>query len=264
MTTTIHDELTSQHRCTYCHEKIALADGLNNNYPYLVCRVCGRKERENYQLLKLRGLQRYSIKQAIKKWYGIKRGEVEDRAAENCTCCEFFIEELEVWVGDGQYEEKELLRHGCENCPVYEKTGVAGCRETPYEEWLNHHGDCHYLFISPNKIVLEIKCEECRNIVTREIEFLETTLCGLDKEIEDLLGRLEIRGVTMNNKLSLMFENSQIAGEVLALTGMLINELEQNCPEALQRQRIAELANEYHSKLEKIRANNLKMQKDGE
>ncbi len=61
-----------------------------------------------------------ALKGSIRKWEGIAEGEGTDGGWNDCPLCIMFI--------DGEPEP-------CAGCPVYVKTGVGGCGETPHEMW---------------------------------------------------------------------------------------------------------------------------------
>lgn len=59
-----------------------------------------------------------AIKRGIQKWQAIVQGRKADSGTIDCALCE------------------EFLKHSCVGCPVYERTGKAGCADAPYEtEW---------------------------------------------------------------------------------------------------------------------------------
>ena len=96
-----------------------------------------------------------ALKGSIKKWYKIAYEDGEDIGTDNCPLCKLFYTD-----------------YGCGNCPVAEKTGEWGCRETPYDEWSKHHDDKPHSFAYP----LKAECPECKEIAIKEYEFLKSLL----------------------------------------------------------------------------------------
>lgn len=57
-----------------------------------------------------------AIHGSIKKWEGIRDGQLADLAQENCPLCQMF------YIDSTWNTEKE-----CTGCPIREKTGYPGC-----------------------------------------------------------------------------------------------------------------------------------------
>jgi hypothetical protein len=60
------------------------------------------------------------LKGSIGKWYAIAFEGGVDSGIFNCDLC------------------KKFSRINCEGCPVYEDTGLKGCKGTPYITWDNY------------------------------------------------------------------------------------------------------------------------------
>lgn len=74
-----------------------------------------------------------SLRESIKHWEAIVRGEEPDMANETCPLC---------------YEYDDNSLHLCENkynekCPVYRYTGVDQCRNTPWITWNQAQNNLH-------------------------------------------------------------------------------------------------------------------------
>ena len=65
-----------------------------------------------------------ALRGSIKKWEGIVAGKVVDRGADNCPLCVKFV----------------LKTRTCSGCPVSEKTGAPGCKQSPWERWVCNGG----------------------------------------------------------------------------------------------------------------------------
>jgi len=96
----------------------------------------------------------------IKKWEAIAAGEGAD--VDNCLLCELFAED-------------------CEGCPIYIKTHLRGCVNTPYDDWVGHQEHSHS---RPGKKFFEIECPECERIACEQLEFLKSLLSELLSENE--------------------------------------------------------------------------------
>ena len=66
-----------------------------------------------------------ALRGSIKKWRAIVAG-TEDDFGMSCELCKRFCARW-GWIC-------EIPSTG-ERCPVYERTGVPGCEETPYDQW---------------------------------------------------------------------------------------------------------------------------------
>ncbi len=87
------------------------------------------------------------LEQTIDDWTWLSEGPL-GRVKKNCPLCD---------------------AHGiCNTCPIKEKTGRSGCRDTPYREWEDHLDEKH------KGKGLKVICEECRRLVLKELEFLKT------------------------------------------------------------------------------------------
>ena len=60
-----------------------------------------------------------ALKQSIQKWEKIVAREGVDQGCKNCPLCELFNQRPNY----------------CAGCPVYERTGVDSCSNTPYTTW---------------------------------------------------------------------------------------------------------------------------------
>ena len=58
-----------------------------------------------------------ALEGSIEKWQKIVDGTGRDESISNCPLC------------------IEFFKNGCRGCPVYRKTEVAICRDTPYDDW---------------------------------------------------------------------------------------------------------------------------------
>ena len=65
-----------------------------------------------------------ALKGSILKWKKIVAGTSFDSGGSNCPLCLLFA-------------QRQL---SCSGCPVYEKTGEAECRDTPYKRWQSAGG----------------------------------------------------------------------------------------------------------------------------
>lgn len=61
-----------------------------------------------------------ALKGSINKWIKIVRGTGADDGERNCPLCNLF----------------NTPESDCIGCPVFEKTGVSFCRDTPYMGWI--------------------------------------------------------------------------------------------------------------------------------
>ena len=58
-----------------------------------------------------------ALKGSIRKWEKIVAGTGQNEGPNNCPLCALFF------------------HNDCRGCPVYEKTGMVGCLDTPYTEY---------------------------------------------------------------------------------------------------------------------------------
>lgn len=63
---------------------------------------------------------REALEGSIRKWEAIVAGTGTDKGGRNCPLCQMF--------------NRDNKTH-CVGCPVREHTGLAACRNTPYEPW---------------------------------------------------------------------------------------------------------------------------------
>lgn len=95
-----------------------------------------------------------ALKGSIAKW---DREEVEDYGVCNCPLCLLYYDSFLI---------------ACSDCPVYEKTRLFLCHETPYDKWRNHHNQKHDRDISP----YSTQCPTCKEIQKEEADFLKSLL----------------------------------------------------------------------------------------
>ena len=62
---------------------------------------------------------------SIKKWYGIAYYNRYNGGRLDCPLCNLYF-----------YEE-DVLEVGCEGCPVKDVTGLQGCNDTPYQQYVH-------------------------------------------------------------------------------------------------------------------------------
>lgn len=63
-----------------------------------------------------------ALKGSIAKWEAIVLGQGVDRGPDNCPLCKQFRKIKERFVS-------------CAGCPVAQRTGLNGCKGTPYEDY---------------------------------------------------------------------------------------------------------------------------------
>lgn len=90
---------------------------------------------------------------SIEKWEAIVAGTGEDHGTDNCDLCAGF-HDLD-----------------CDGCPVAAKTGLKGCRRTPYTLWDTHMRVAHE---DGNRKVAG--CAECDRLAQAELDFLRSLL----------------------------------------------------------------------------------------
>ena len=96
------------------------------------------------------------LKKTKKKWDNIIDENGLDKGIANCAFCQTY------------YSVEDM---SCsENCPIFIFTGVHGCVETPYIEWILHHEDKHENYEFPHRGVI---CPECLELAKAERKFLD-------------------------------------------------------------------------------------------
>jgi hypothetical protein len=95
-----------------------------------------------------------ALKGSIRKWERIIDGKGIEDGNENCPLCKLFY-----WTVD------------CRGCPVSKKTKINCCSKTPYDEWHDHQTDKHNKFEE-----LKIRCETCKKLAQKELDFLKSLL----------------------------------------------------------------------------------------
>lgn len=66
-----------------------------------------------------------ALQGSIEKWEAIVAGTGADYAVENCPLCTRFYDR----------EDDRSCVIGREKCPVYKRTGLPRCMESPYDKW---------------------------------------------------------------------------------------------------------------------------------
>ena len=100
-----------------------------------------------------------ALERSIIKWYGVIDGTVLDHSSKNCSLCKRFR------IVQNQFT--------CLECPVKEKSGENGCRNTPYEYWVAHHRKNHGNQPFPT-YGMRIQCSKCYELAVREVNFLKS------------------------------------------------------------------------------------------
>lgn len=107
-----------------------------------------------------------ALKGSIKKWERIvKTTTAKDDGIHNCPLCKLFHSTM----------SKNYLSESCLACPIYNKTNVFFCNETPYQEWTSHHNkteDNHRY----------AGCKECLTLAKSELKFLKSLLPKMVKK----------------------------------------------------------------------------------
>ena len=100
------------------------------------------------------------IQESIAKWEAIRDGKGVDQGHYNCPLCH------------------EYYYRRCAGCPIQEHTGEMYCIDTPYDKWANHHNEHHLLesYYAKEITVFTIHCDECKQLVEEEINFLTLIL----------------------------------------------------------------------------------------
>jgi hypothetical protein len=86
-----------------------------------------------------------ALKGSVTKWERICNGIGCDHGGEDCPLCQ------------------EI---GCRDCPIAQYTGNEQCRNTPYEEWIEHNNECHHGYSR------RVYCSTCQEIAEKELHFL--------------------------------------------------------------------------------------------
>lgn len=111
-----------------------------------------------------------AIKKAInEKWTNILNGSI-DRGCNDCALCKLYYKTVCLETDRNQYN----YYHCCGECPIRKKTGETNCRNTPYEEWADHHYKLRKK--NHNYMYKQIRCSECKVIAQNELEFLKSLL----------------------------------------------------------------------------------------
>lgn len=106
-----------------------------------------------------------ALKGSIKKWEKIvKSTTAKDEGIYNCPLCKLFHTTM----------SRNYLSESCMACPVYNKTNVFFCNETPYQEWSNHQYGEHYNRTEDNHRY--VGCKECLKLSKEELKFLKSLL----------------------------------------------------------------------------------------
>ena len=98
---------------------------------------------------------RKALEESIIHWQENAAGEGDMRfGPSGCRLCQ-------ISAGD------------CSGCPVRDKIGEAGCRNTPWEEIFKHYIVNHFLKSHKSKVPhLEADCPTCRALAEKEAAFL--------------------------------------------------------------------------------------------
>lgn len=91
------------------------------------------------------------LEKSINKWKRIITGKGLDRDIENCALC------------------KEYYNNNCNDCPVFLKTDMYGCGNTPYDKWSLHQARMH-----KDKAVSRVYCDVCKRLAQKELKFLQS------------------------------------------------------------------------------------------
>ena len=104
-----------------------------------------------------------ALEGSIKKWTAIVRStKAEDRGVRNCPLCQLFFSDY------------------CMGCPVEKKTGVSGCKGSPYIDWIEHMQRIHVL----SDYSCHKDCPDCLRLAKAELKFLRGLLPEKKKEVE--------------------------------------------------------------------------------
>ena len=94
-------------------------------------------------------------KKTKKKWDKIIDENGLDKGIANCAFCQTYysVEDMSCSI----------------KCPIFIFTGVPGCQETPYIEWVLHQENIHENHEFPNRVI----CSECLELAKKERKFLD-------------------------------------------------------------------------------------------
>jgi len=99
-----------------------------------------------------------ALKDFIQRWELIVKGRRGDKSIVSNLLCRMFF------------------KTNCVDCPVFQKTNFEACLKTPYTDWLEHHDEFHH-FSYPRRI----RCDKCREIAQKELNFLRNLLQEIEK-----------------------------------------------------------------------------------
>lgn len=106
-----------------------------------------------------------ALKGSIKKWENIvKYTTAKDDGIHNCSLCKLYHSVISA----------NYLSESCLACPIYNKTNIAFCHETPYQEWSEHQFKEHYNSRKAN--YRHSKCKDCLTLAKEELNFLKSLL----------------------------------------------------------------------------------------
>ena len=103
-----------------------------------------------------------ALKGSIKKWEKILDGKAIDEGRGNCPLCQLFWNEIRPCNTPDNKER----------CPVKIRSGRVGCNRTPYSTWTQHQLNVHGVYWTDKRI----KCDKCKPIVKKELDFLKSLL----------------------------------------------------------------------------------------
>jgi len=120
-------------------------------------RVIGFLRKQKWSVKEMNKKTLNALKGSIRKWEKIVNGTGVDFGGKNCPLCKLFP--------------------FCEDCPVFLKTWLKACENTPYEAWLIHQNKVHnrHGWRMPES-GLKVLCPECKRIAERELKFLKSLL----------------------------------------------------------------------------------------
>ena len=144
-------------------------------------------------------------------WCNIRDGLEEEHGIRNCPLCKLFY---------GKY---------CVGCPVFEKTGEVGCKNTPYIAWHEHHQLNHDY---PKRVHAD--CPECKQLAQAELDFLESLLPNMEKAVRNLqkqyndlwkmIDEVEQANIKLDFEIGHRLTEFQESIEVLANDGSRMNQ----------------------------------------
>ena len=91
-----------------------------------------------------------ALEKSALKWENVFIGTGIDDSVRNCALCSIYFE------------------NGCRGCPIFEITGKAGCENTPYADWADHHHNDH----NSSTYRLIEGCKKCEKLAFAEWKFL--------------------------------------------------------------------------------------------